>query len=519
MIKTDFLIIGSGIAGLTYAIKTAKANPDKSVTIITKADKGESNTKYAQGGIAIVLDKEDSFEKHIEDTLRAGDFINDPEVVRRVVEEAPERLKELISWGTRFDKNEDGKYNLGKEGGHSASRVLHHKDITGFEMERALLEKVAESRNIKVLSHHYAIELITDHHMGKLVTRRTPNTCYGAYTLNHRTGEIDRVIAKITMLTSGGAGQVYSHTTNPIIATGDGIAMAYRAKAIVSDMEFIQFHPTSLFELGKSPSFLISEAVRGFGAFIRNKKGERFVLKTDARGELASRDIVSKAIDKELKVTGVNCVYLDCTHLEMKPFYKHFPNITDYCKKIGIDVSKDWIPIVPAAHYTCGGINVDLNGETTITNLYAGGECARTGLHGANRLASNSLLEALVYAHHAAEDVTKKINKIAFNEHIPVWNAEGTTDPDELILITHSRKELQTIMSDYVAIVRSNIRLRRALSRLKIHHEETEELYKTTKISPQLCELRNLITVAYLIVTQSMVRSENKGAFYNVDLV
>jgi L-aspartate oxidase len=518
VLKTDFLIIGSGIAGLTYAIKTAKANPDKSVTIITKADKGESNTKYAQGGIATVLDKDDSFEKHIEDTLRAGDFINDPDVVRRVVEEAPERLNELIAWGTRFDKNEDGKYNLGKEGGHSASRVLHHKDITGFEMERALLEKVAESRNIKMLSHHYAIDLITDHHMGKLVTRRTPNTCYGAYTLNHRTGEIDRVIAKITMLTSGGAGQVYSHTTNPIIATGDGIAMAYRAKAIVSDMEFIQFHPTSLFELGKSPSFLISEAVRGFGAFIRNKKGERFVLKTDSRGELASRDIVSKAIDKELKVTGLNCVYLDCTHLEMKPFYKHFPNITDYCKKIGIDVSKDWIPIVPAAHYCCGGINVDMNGETSITNLYAGGECARTGLHGANRLASNSLLEALVYAHHAAEDVTKKINKISFNEHIPVWNAEGTTDPDELILITHSRKELQTIMSDYVAIVRSNIRLRRALSRLKIHHEETEELYKTTKISPQLCELRNLITVAYLIVTQSMVRSENKGAFYNVDL-
>lgn len=518
MLKTDFLIIGSGIAGLTFAIKTARANPDKSITIITKADKGESNTKYAQGGIAVVLNKHDSFEKHIEDTLRAGDYLNNTAVVRRVVEEAPERLKEIIAWGTRFDKTKSGNFDLGKEGGHSENRVLHHKDITGFEIERALLEKIEECRNITMLAHHYAIDLITDHHMGKLVKRRTPNTCYGAYTLNHHTGEIDRVIAKITMLSSGGAGQVYSHTTNPIIATGDGIAMAYRAKAVVSDMEFIQFHPTSLFEMGKSPSFLISEAVRGFGAFIRNKKGERFVLKTDKRGELASRDIVSKAIDKELKVTGVNCVYLDCTHLEMESFYKHFPNITDYCKKIGIDVAKDWIPIVPAAHYVCGGIDVDELGETSITNLFACGECSRTGLHGANRLASNSLLEALVFAHHSANAVTERINQLEFNEAIPIWNAEGTTDPEELILITHSRKELQTIMSDYVAIVRSNVRLQRAFSRLKIHNEETEELYKTTKISPQLCELRNLITIAYLIVKQSTLRTENKGAFYNVDL-
>jgi len=518
MLKTDFLIIGSGIAGLTYAIKVAKSNPDKSITIITKADKGESNTKYAQGGIAVVLDEHDSFDQHIEDTLRAGDYINDPVVVKKVVEEAPDRLREIIAWGTRFDKNKDGEFDLGKEGGHSANRVLHHKDITGYEIERALLEKVTEARNITMLSHHYAIDLITDHHLGKLVKRRTPNTCYGAYTLNHQSGEIDRVIAKITMLCSGGAGQVYSHTTNPIIATGDGIAMAYRAKAIVSDMEFIQFHPTALFELGKSPAFLISEAVRGFGAYIRNKKGERFVLLSDDRGELASRDIVSKAIDKELKVTGENCVYLDCTHLEMKSFYDHFPNITAYCKKLGIDVSKDWIPIVPAAHYTCGGIDVNEFGETSITNLFACGECSRTGLHGANRLASNSLLEALVYSHHSSIEVSKRINKISYNEQIPVWNAEGTTDPDELILITHSRKELQTIMSDYVAIVRSNIRLTRAFNRLKIHHEETEDLYRTTKISPQLCELRNLITIAYLIVKQSKLRTENKGAYYNVDL-
>lgn len=518
MLKTDFLIIGSGIAGLTYAIKVAKANPDKSITIITKADKGESNTKYAQGGIAVVLDEHDSFEHHINDTLRAGDYLNDKQVVKRVVEEAPERLQEIIAWGTRFDKNNVGEFDLGKEGGHSSNRILHHKDITGFEIERALLEKIAECRNVHVLTHHFAIDLITDHHLGKVVTRRTENTCYGTYAFNSKTKEINRVLAKITMLCSGGAGQVYSHTTNPIIATGDGIAMAHRAKAIVKDMEFVQFHPTALFEPGKSPSFLISEAVRGFGAFIRNKKGERFVLKVDERGELASRDIVSKAIDKELKVTGDTHVYLDCTHLEADKFYEHFPNITDYCKKIGIDVRKDFIPIVPAAHYTCGGIDVNMYGETSITNLYAAGECSRSGLHGANRLASNSLLEALVYAHHAAENVNAKINQIQYNDQIPAWNAEGTTEPEELILITHSRKELQTIMSDYVAIVRSDVRLKRALSRLKIHYEETEELYKTTKISPQLCELRNLITIAYLIVTQSMERQENKGAFYNVDL-
>ncbi len=519
MQKTDFLIIGSGIAGLTYAIKTAKANPTKNVLIITKAEKFECNTKYAQGGIAIVVDeKNDSFEKHIADTLLAGDQLNDKEVVRTVVEEGPERLKELIKWGTRFDKSSNGQYDLGKEGGHVENRVLHHKDITGYEIERALHEKITEARNISILEQHYAIDLITDHHLGIKVTRRDDKTCYGAYVLNRKTGEIITVLSKITLLASGGAGQAYGYTTNPVVATGDGIAMAYRAKATVSEMEFVQFHPTALYQPRKSPSFLISEAVRGFGAYIRNEKGERFVLKTDDRGELASRDIVSKAIDKELKVSGEDCVYLDCTHLDDKAFYKHFPNITDYCENIGLDLAKDWIPIVPAAHYTCGGIDVDISGQTSIENLFACGECARTGLHGANRLASNSLLEALVFADHASEKVSSLIDRIDYREDVPDWNAKGTADPDELILITHSRKELQTIMSDYVAIVRSDVRLKRAFRRLSIHHEETEELYKSTRISPQLCELRNLITVAYLIVSQSMERKENRGAFYNVDL-
>lgn len=515
--RTDFLIIGSGIAGLSYAIKTAHANPDKKVLLVTKVAEDETNTKYAQGGIAVVLDEDDSFESHVKDTLDAGAHHNNEAIVRLVIEEAPERLQELIEWGTRFDKTKSGEYDLGKEGGHSANRILHHKDITGHEIERALLEKIEEARNIQVLTHFFAIDLITDHHLGVEVNRRSDKTCYGAYLLDTKSGNIVTVLSKITMLASGGAGQVYGHTTNPVIATGDGIAMAYRAKANVSDMEFVQFHPTSMYQPRVKPSFLISEAVRGAGAFIRNEKGERFVLKSDKRGELASRDIVSKAIDRELKISGEEFVFLDCTHLDMETFKKHFPNITEYCLKAGIDVGKDLIPVVPAAHYTCGGIDVDEWGRTSIENLYACGECSRTGLHGANRLASNSLLEAVVFAHRSSMDVTSKVNDISFKDGIPDWNAKGTADPKELILITHSRKELQTIMSDYVAIVRSDVRLKRALSRLRIHYEETEDLYRHTKISPQLCELRNLITIAYLIVSQSMDRKENMGAYYNVD--
>lgn len=518
MKQTDILVIGSGVAGLTYTIKVAEEHPDKKIMLVTKNALMESNTRYAQGGIAAVWNDEDSFESHVEDTLRAGDYVNNEAIVRMVIEEGPGRLRELIEWGANFDKNEHDAYDLGREGGHEAHRILHHKDITGYEIARALVAKVTQLPNVELLEFTFAIDLITDHHLGKKVTRHTEKTCYGAYVLDQKSEVISIINAKVTLLASGGAGQVYGHTTNPVIATGDGIAMAYRAKAHIADMEYVQFHPTSFYEFGVSPSFLVSEAVRGFGAYLRNKSGERFVLKVDERGELASRDIVSKAIDQELKVSGEYCVYLDCTHLDQEEFYKHFPTITDHCKSKGIDPAKDWIPVVPACHYMCGGVIIDKDGQTSIDNLLAIGECSRSGLHGANRLASNSLLEGLVFAQHAADKTSELLKSAKFNPEIPDWNAKGTTHPNELILITHSRRELQTIMSDYVAIVRSNVRLERALRRLKIHHEETEALYKSTKISPQLCELRNLTTIAYLIVTQSKAATENRGAFYNIDL-
>ncbi len=518
MIKTDILIIGSGVAGLSFAIKSAKKFPTKNILLVCKAALQETNTKYAQGGIATVLKKTDSFEDHIKDTMIAGDGVNNKKVVEFVVKEAPERLQELIDYGTKFDKTDFGEYDMAKEGGHSAHRILHHKDITGFEIERALIHEVKKLKNVSIKENVYVVDLITNHHLGKKIVLGEPNTCYGAYILNNKTGKTDRILSKITMIASGGAGQTYNHTTNPIIATGDGIAMAYRAKALVVDMEYVQFHPTSLYQVDVSPAFLISEAVRGFGAYIKNIKGKRFVFNYDDRGELASRDIVSKAIDDELNKSGEKHVYLDCTHLNMEDFIEHFPNIYEKCKSLGIYIEKDWIPVIPAAHYTCGGIDVDEYGNTSISNLYACGEASRTGLHGANRLASNSLLEAIVFAHRSAENLEEKIEEISFNEAIPTWNMKGTSDPDELVLITHSRKELQIIMSDYMAIVRSNERMKRALRRLEIHYLETEELYNYTKISPQLCELRNLITIAYMIVKQSSLQKENKGAFYNIDL-
>ena len=519
MIKTDVLVIGSGIAGLSFAIKTAEKFQENNILLISKTDLAETNTKYAQGGIATVFNSADSFESHIVDTMVAGDNLNNRNVVEIVVKDAPARLQELIDLGTQFDKMDNGEYDLAKEGGHSAHRILHHKDITGAEIERALIQKVKSLKNVTIREDVYVVDLITDHHVGKKITLGGSNTCYGAYVLNAETGQIIRVVSKITMLASGGAGQTYDHTTNPIIATGDGIAMAYRAKALVKDMEFVQFHPTSLYQVDVSPAYLISEAVRGFGAYIRNAKSKRFVFNYDERGELASRDIVSKAIDDELNKSGEKHVYLDCTHLDLENFIDHFPNIYEKCKSIGIDIKKDWIPVVPAAHYTCGGIVVDEYGNSSITNLYACGEASRTGLHGANRLASNSLLEAIVFAHRSTNDLESKLSNIELNEEVPSWNIKGTSDPDELVLITHSRKELQIIMSDYMGIVRSEERMKRALRRLQIHYKETEELYTTTKISPQLCELRNLISIAYIIVNQSSLRKENKGSFYNIDLV
>ncbi len=517
MPQFDFLVIGSGIAGLTFAIKTAQEHPNARVAIVTKADATESNTKYAQGGIAVVTDTiTDSFDQHINDTLIAGDGLCDEEIVRMVVSEGPDRLEELLAWGTKFDKKKKGKFDLGREGGHSQNRILHHKDITGFEIETTLLQQVKEQNNIEVLQQHFAVDLITQHHLKK---KSDQTECYGAYIFNEQSKKVETFLAKVTMLATGGIGQVYQNTTNPKIATGDGIAIAYRAKARISNMEFIQFHPTALDHPQPNTSFLISEAVRGFGGLLRNKAGELFMEKYDERKELASRDIVSRAIDSELKKSGDECVYLDCRHIASWDFKRHFPNILKKCKEIGINPRKDMIPVVPAAHYLCGGIDVNEHGQTTIKNLYACGECANTGLHGGNRLASNSLLEALVFAHRAYLAASAQLDSGSFAANIPEWNDEGTTPPRELILITHNRKELKAIMNDYVAIIRTNERLDRAAIRLKVLYEETEALYKKTKISAQLFELRNLITVAYLIVKQSQARKENRGAFFNTDLV
>ena len=522
IIHSDILILGSGVAGLTTAIKLAKALPNKKIIVATKDRKEESNTKYAQGGISVVWDKLDSFESHISDTMIAGDYENDKQAVKLVIENAPERLRELISWGAEFDKNKEGKYDLGKEGGHAANRILHHKDITGYEVQMTLLKQAESLKNIELLSHHFAIDLITEHHTEeKNLAFGTPNiTCFGAYILNEKTGKIHTYLANISILATGGAGQVYASTTNPVIATGDGIAMAYRAKAKVEDMQYVQFHPTSLYEPGKSAVFLISEAVRGFGAYLRNEKGERFMLKVDDRAELASRDIVSRAIDSELNKTGAECVYLDCAHLDQKGFVKHFPNIVERCQSIGIDVSKDLIPVKPAQHYSMGGVVIDLKGKTSIKNLYANGEVTRSGLHGANRLASNSLLEGLVYAHEIANDIIKDTS-IFLTEipKVPEWNAEGTTDPKEMVLISHNRKTIQYVMTDLVAIVRSNERLTRALDHLDYIYRDTEKLYRRAILSPQIIELRNLNACAHLTVEQSLKTKQNKGAFYSLDLL
>jgi L-aspartate oxidase len=525
--QTDFLVIGSGVAGLTYAIKTAKAFPQKKVIIITKTTADETNTKYAQGGVAGVWDANDSFEKHIEDTLIAGDGLCNEHIVEIVVHEGPERIREIIEYGAQFDKNEQGEYTLGREGGHSENRILHHKDVTGKEIERALLKELETISNIEFIHYCFVVDIITQHHFGYLITKSTPDiTCYGVYVLNTMNNHIEKILSPVTMLATGGCGQVYRTTTNPRIATGDGIAMVYRAKGRVENMEFIQFHPTALFEPGVSPSFLITEAVRGDGGILRNKNEEAFMERYDERKDLAPRDIVARAIDNEMKITGTEHVYLDCRHFDIEKFIHHFPNIYEKCLSIGIDVSKHMIPVAPAAHYSCGGIKTDEWGCTTIRNLYACGECASTGLHGANRLASNSLLEAMVFGHRAYLNTLKKLNadqnssldlwKDARGD-VPDWNAEGTSEPKEMILITQSLKELQQIMSDYVGIVRNDVRLARALKRLDLLYDETEALYRSTKVSPQLCELRNLITVGYLIVKSAEFRKESRGLHFNTD--
>ncbi len=529
MLQTDFLVIGSGIAGLTFALKCAQEFPGKKVIIITKSTADETNTKYAQGGVAVVNDLlKDSFKKHIEDTLISGDGLCNTPIVEMVINEGPQRMQELIEWGTRFDKEQDGEYKLGKEGGHSVNRILHYKDVTGKEIERALLAAINEFPNIQVIDHCFVIDIITQHHLGYLITKSTPDIeCFGVYMLNLKTNSIEKITTKITLLATGGLGQIYRASTNPSIATGDGVAMIYRAKGRIENMEFVQFHPTALFEPAiKGQSFLITEAVRGDGGILRNHKGDAFMEKYDERKDLAARDIVARAIDNEMKISGSEHVWLDCRHMNREKFLEHFPNIFEKCSSIGIDISKQMIPVAPAAHYSCGGIKTNEWGQSSIRNLYACGEVASTGLHGANRLASNSLLEAIVFSHRCYMDATAKFKTTEsnnefliekFNSPIPDWNARGTSEPKEMILITQSLKELQMLMSDYVGIVRNDVRLHRAMRRLDLLWEETEELYRNTSVSPQLLELRNMITVGYLIVKAATFRKESRGLHYNTD--
>lgn len=519
MRKCDVLVVGSGVAGLSFAIKLALHRSDLRILIVTKSEPSESNTNYAQGGVAAVWDGEkDSYDKHIEDTLIAGDGLCNKDIVRMVVEEGPACVEELIQWGTRFDK-EAGTYDLGMEGGHSAHRILHYRDLTGKEIQRALLEKASSLANIELLDHFFAVDIITQHHLGRYITRLSQDIlCYGCYALNQKTGIIETLLAKITVMASGGAGQVYKATTNPQIATGDGIAMFYRAKGRVENMEFVQFHPTSLYHPnGDNPVFLVSEALRGFGAVLKNKEGKPFMQKYDKRESLAPRDIVARAIDNEMKISGAEHMYLDARHLDKKSLMDHFPTIYQKCLSLGVDFTEQMIPVVPAQHYLCGGIKTNAWGQSSIQHLYACGECSSTGLHGANRLASNSLLEGLVFAHRIFQKIEKEVDQVQWRVGLPDWNAAGTTEPKEMVLITQSTKELKEIMSSYVGIVRSEVRLKRAFDRLKLLYEETEHLYNNTTISPQLCELRNLITIAYLITRSASIRKESRGLHFNTD--
>jgi L-aspartate oxidase len=512
-IRTDFLVIGSGIAGLSFALKVADAG---TVAIITKKEKAESNTNYAQGGIAAVTSSDDSYDLHIRDTLDAGVGLCHLDAVTVLVREGPQRLKELIEMGVQFTQK-NGKLDLGREGGHSRNRIVHAHDKSGWEIERALLHNIANHPNIYVYEDHHAIDLITEHHLGQDVAKVQPIHCWGAYALDVRENRVKTFLAHVTALCTGGVGQVYLHTTNPLIATGDGVAMAYRAGAKIGNMEFIQFHPTTLYNSG-SPAFLISEAVRGFGGILKTKRGEEFMSRYDARGSLAPRDIVARAIDTELKKHGDDYVFLDLRHLSANKVQEHFPYIYQTClTKYKLDITKEPIPVVPAAHYSCGGVVTDLDGRTTVCNLFACGEVSMTGVHGANRLASNSLLEAVVFSHRAARAAKEQITTKAKLPTVPPWDDSGTFNAEEWVLISHNKTEIQSLMWDYVGIVRSNFRLERAARRLRLIKDEVKDFYRRTKITEGLIELRSLATVAELIVRSAMMRKESRGLHYTTD--
>jgi L-aspartate oxidase len=513
-IQTDFLVIGSGIAGLSFALEVAEFG---TVAIVTKKEKAESNTNYAQGGIASVIALDDTFESHVADTLNAGAGLCHRDAVEVLVREGPDRIKDLIELGTRFTMK-GNQLDLGREGGHSKNRIVHAKDLTGREVERALLEQVSQHPNISLYEHHVAIDLITEHHVVGLREQHVGTIhCWGTYALDTRSGIVKKFLAKMTMLCTGGLGHVYLHTTNPDIATGDGVAMAYRAGARIANMEFIQFHPTTLYHPSAN-SFLISEAVRGFGGILKTKDGNTFMERYDERASLAPRDIVARAIDNELKKRGDDCVYLDLTHLEAEKVKDHFPNIYQRCLEYQIDITRDLIPVVPAAHYSVGGIVTDLMGKTSITGLSACGEVSMTGVHGANRLASNSLLEALVFSGRAALDARQFAAQNNFRiPTIPLWDDSGTLNAEEWVLIAHNRREIQQLMWDYVGIVRSTLRLERAQRRIDLICREVEEFYKKTKVTEGVIELRNLAVIADLIIRSALMRKESRGLHYTTD--
>lgn len=507
----DFLVIGSGIAGLHYALRVADHGK---VGLVTKKNAADSATQFAQGGIAAVVDPLDSFDDHVQDTIDAGAGLCNEQVVRFVVERGPESIESLLRYGVDFDRGGEAQlyYDLGREGGHGNRRVLHHRDATGKEIERALLRCAIRHPNIELFDYHIAVDLITAHKIG----RTEPNRALGAYVLDSRTGQVLRIAARITLLATGGAGKVYLYTSNPDIASGDGIAMAYRAGATLANMEFVQFHPTCLFH-PEAGSFLITEAVRGEGGILRNGKGEAFMERYSALKDLAPRDVVARAIDTELKSSGDHFVHLDITHQDAEYIRTRFPTIHERCQSFGMDITKDPIPVVPAMHYCCGGVRTGLSGESDLPNLFASGEVANTGLHGANRLASNSLLEAMVFSEAAAAASIARLAELDEPGELARWESGSATESHEAVIITQNWDEIRRFMWNYVSIVRSDRRLARAQHRIEMLGEEINEYYWDFKLTPDLIELRNIATTAKLITQAAQFRKESRGLHYNLD--